>query len=138
MAAKKKAALSVPPTPPKTEEQAYQRHWNFYRTAAGRKIVKEELLEFPSKDRAAIADEMEVVRKKGTTAARHVRDDIYEVRVFMDGVTYRVLFATEGFYSHVLLAVRAFNKKTQELPDHEIDLALKRLREWRSRAKTAS
>lgn len=100
--------------------------------------MKEELLEFPSKDRAAIADEMEQVRKKGTAAARHVRDDIFEVRVFIDGVTYRVLFATEGFFNHVLLAVRAFNKKTQDLPDHEIDLALKRLREWRSRTKTAS
>ncbi len=117
------------------ELRDYQRQWNFYRTATDRKIVKEELLEFPPDDRAAIAVEMEAVRKEGLEAARHVRDDIYEVRISAKDVIYRVFFATEGRYSQVLLAVRAFNKKDQKTLDREIDLAIKRLKDWRSRQK---
>jgi len=132
---KKVAESRTDPEPPKPDPPTYQRQWNFYRTATDRKIVKEELLEFPPDDRADIVAEMEVVRKGGLEAARHVRDDIYEVRAWSNGVTYRVFFATEGRYSQVLLAVRAFNKKDQKTPDREINLAAKRLKDWRSRQK---
>lgn len=48
---------------------------------------------------------------------------------------YRVLFATEGGRSQVLLAVSAFSKKTQRTPPGEIATAQRRLADWRARAR---
>jgi len=45
-----------------------------------------------------------------------------------------VLFAREGPRGQVLLSLNAFNKKTQKTPPEKIDLAARRLRDWRSRA----
>jgi len=85
----------------------------------------------PEQDRARILAEMEIVREEGKKAARHVRGDIYEVRVTGKDVIYRVLFATEGRYNQVCLAVHAFDKKTRKTDPDDIDLAEKRLSDWR-------
>lgn len=115
--------------------RTFQRHWNFYRTEHGKKVVKEYLLALPATDRAAIVAEMEAVRVEGLEAARHVRGEIYEVRVTTQDLIYRVFFATEGRFSHILLALEAFSKKTPKAPPGKIDLAERRLAEWRARSK---
>lgn len=112
---------------------AVQRRWRDYRTPAGRRPVHEFLLDQPDAARAEIAAEMKVIRDLGLEAARHVRGDIYEVRVSHDRVAYRVLFANEGSKGRILLALEAFTKKTRKTPPHLIDLAEERLRDWRSR-----
>ncbi len=68
-------------------------------------------------------------------AARHLRSEIYEVRVSGENRIYRVLFATEGRYSQVLLALEAFDKKTQKTPPAKIELAQERLADWRKRGR---
>ena len=84
-------------------------------------------------DYALILVEMARVKEHGLRAARHLRDDIYEVRA--DGVNniYRVLFAKEGRYGQVLLSLDAFTKKSQKTPVAKIKLAEQRLRDWRLR-----
>ena len=77
---------------------------------------------------------MKEVRRDGVRAARHLRDDLFEVRADGDRVIYRVLFAREGERGRILLSLVAFNKKTQRTPPAQIDLAARRLRDWRSRA----
>jgi phage-related protein len=57
------------------------------------------------------------------------------VRADGDRVIYRILFAREGAHGQVLLSLNAFNKKTQKTPSQQIDLAARRLRDWRSRAQ---
>jgi len=76
---------------------------------------------------------MEIVRRRGLTAARHLRGDIYEVRADSDTRTFRVLFAAEGRFSQVLLALTAFQKTTRRTPATMIVLAERRLNEWRQR-----
>ena len=76
---------------------------------------------------------MEHVRQHGTRAARKLSSEIYEVRVDGNRVIYRVLFAVEGRRERVLLALEAFSKKTQKTPPQLIDLAEKRLADWRGR-----
>jgi len=69
----------------------------------------------------------------GLDAGRHLRGDIYELRVDGDKQAFRLLFTTEGRRSQVLLALEAFSKKTQRTPPAKIDLATRRLADWRAR-----
>jgi len=69
----------------------------------------------------------------GLDAGRHLRDDIYELRVDGDKQAYRLLSATDGRESQVLLALEAFSKKTQKTPPAKLDLAARRLAGWRAR-----
>jgi phage-related protein len=76
------------------------------------------------------------VRRDGIRAARQLRVDLFEVRADGERVIYRILFAREGARGQILLPLVAFNKKTQKTPPHQIELAARRLRDWRSRART--
>ena len=53
----------------------------------------------------------------------------------MDGdrVIYRILFAEEGRRGQILLALDGFNKKTQKTPRGTVELAKRRLADWRRR-----
>lgn len=115
------------------EKHEHRRHWRDYRTQSGRRPVKEFLDGLSDVDAAAVAAAMKDVRKHGTQAARHVRGDIFEVRADADRVIYRILFAAEGRFSQVLLALEGLKKKTQKTPPATIELAEKRLADWRQR-----
>ena len=113
----------------------HKRQWRDYRTASGARPIKDFLLALPDEDRAAVLEEMEYVREYGTSVARHVRQDMYEVRATYDTKAYRILFACEGRFQHVLLALNGFQKKTQQTPPAHIKLAEQRLVDWRQRGK---
>lgn len=49
---------------------------------------------------------------------------------------YRLLFAPEGRQGQILLALDGFSKKTQKTPPAKIELAEKRLADWRRRASS--
>lgn len=76
---------------------------------------------------------MKEVRQRGLPAARHLDDDIWEVRADGERVIYRILFAPQGRHSQVLLALGGFKKKTQKTPPEKIRLAKRRLRDWTER-----
>lgn len=65
--------------------------------------------------------------------ARHLRGDLYEVRAEADRRSIRVLFAKETRF--VLLSLAAFAKKTQKTPTRELELAERRLEDWRKRGR---
>jgi phage-related protein len=111
------------------------RRWRHYETPAGRRPVLEFIRKLSDGDKAAILAAMKEVRDGGVRAARHLEDEIFEVRADGDRVIYRILFAREGDRSQVLLALAAFKKKTQRTPPAEIALALRRLSDWRSRGR---
>jgi phage-related protein len=117
------------------EQSGHKRQWREYQTEHGARPIKDFLLALPDEDRAAILEEMEYVRQHGTTVARHVRQGIYEVRATYDTKAYRILFACEGRFHHVLLALNGFQKKTQQTPPAHIKLAEQRLADWRRRGK---
>jgi phage-related protein len=117
-------------------EDAERRHrWRHYETAAGNRPVLGFIRKVPDEDKAAILAAMQEVRREGTRAARHLRGELFEVRADGQQVIYRVLFAREGEQNQVLLSLVAFNKKTQKTPPEQIELAMRRLRDWRSRAR---
>ncbi len=111
----------------------HKRQWRDYRTESGARPVRDFLLTLPRADRFAILTEMEYVRIHGKSAARHLHQDIYEVRITHNTKAYRVLFAYEGHFNHILLSLEAFQKKTQQTPKNSIKLAEQRLADWRRR-----
>jgi phage-related protein len=110
-----------------------KRRWRDYRTAAGRRPIKEFIDRLSDVDAAAVVAAMKDVRETGLAAARHLRGEIYEVRADGDRQTFRILFAPEGRRSQVLLALEGFSKKTQKTPSEKIQLAERRLADWRRR-----
>jgi len=109
------------------------RQWRDYRTTAGGRPVKRFLDGLTDEEVASVVAGMKDVVERGLEAARHLRGDIYEVRA--DGATrsFRLLFSAEGRYSQVLLSLSAFEKRTQKTPPREVELAERRLRDWRDR-----
>jgi phage-related protein len=110
-----------------------KRRWRDYRTAAGRRPIREFIDRLSDVDAAAVIAAMKDVRETGLAAARHLRGEIYEVRADGDRQTFRILFAPEGRRSQVLLALEGFSKKTQKTPSEKIELAERRLADWRRR-----
>jgi phage-related protein len=119
----------------------HKRQWRDYRTANGRRPTVEFFDDLKAKnlneDLVMILKNMKRVANLGLPAARHLRGDIYEVRTNGTAGNYRILFATEGRYSQVLLSLEAFVKKTPKTPPAKIKLAEDRLRDWRSRGSAA-
>jgi phage-related protein len=113
----------------------HHRQWRDYRTPAGSRPVKEFLAKLTDEEAAGVAAGMRDVRQRGTAAARHLRGDIYEIRADAATRSFRLLFSCEGRFSQVLLALSVYEKRTQKAPAQEIELAEKRLKDWRERAK---
>lgn len=111
----------------------YRRQWRYYKTTAGGDPVGRFLDGLTDEEAAQVVAAMKDVGKNGLRVAKHLRADVYEV--IADGPTrsFRVLFAAEGRYNQVLLAVVAFAKKTQKTPGRMLDLAESRLADWRNR-----
>jgi phage-related protein len=80
---------------------------------------------------------MKAVTTEGLARARHLRGEIHEVRAPAGSVSYRVLFAPQGRRGQVLLALEAFSKKSQKTPRRSLDLAERRLRDWRRRGRNS-
>jgi phage-related protein len=118
----------MPPT------RSLRRRWRFYATPAGRQPVKDLIASLSDADAAALAAAMLDVRENGLVAARHLRGEIYEVRAEAASASYRLLFAEEGAKGRVLLGLHAFSKKTKRTPPQAIELAARRLADWRRRA----
>lgn len=118
-----------------TQHPAHRR-WRDYRTESGRRPVKEFLAALPIDDRAAIAAAMKDIQIHGNAGAHQLRGDIYEVRAYAGRRQYRVLYATEGKSDQVLLSVHAIVKTTRSIPLRDIDLTVRRLRNWRSRRRS--
>lgn len=116
-------------------QRIVRRRWRFYATPAGKKPAKDFIDRLSDADAAEVAAAMLDVRKNGLVAARHLRGDLYEVRAEATNASYRLVFAEEGKRGRVLLALHAFSKQTQRTPPRSIDLAARRLADWRRHSR---
>ena len=122
----------------KSNSSEPKRRWRDYRTARGRRPVKEFLDSLSDADAADVVAAMKIVAREGIRSARHVEGEIFEVRAYGDKQTFRVLFAQEGERDQVLLALEAFSKKQERLSRETIELAKRRLADWRARSRPAT
>lgn len=125
----------MPSVAAENEKSSYKRQWRDYQTPAGNRPVKEFLKALTVDERAAIYAAMKEVREEGLSAAKHLDGDIWEVKADTADKFFRVLFAPEGRYGQVLLALEGFAKKTRKTPPQTLRLAKRRLSDWRSRRR---
>jgi phage-related protein len=101
----------------------------FYRTLSGREPVREWLRELPEDDRKIVGEDIKDVEFSwplGMPLVRSLGRGLWEVRTTLtQGRIARVIFSVEHGQMFLL---HAFIKKTQETPQSELDLALKRMK----------
>lgn len=112
-----------------------KRRWRDYQTPAGRRPVRDFLAGLAEDDATAVLAAMKDVEKNGLAVAKHLEDEIHELKAEGLRQTFRILFAPEGKHEQILLALEAFSKKTQKTPPTKIRLAKRRLSEWRARGR---
>jgi len=102
----------------------------FYRTATGRKPVREWLLELSREDRRVIGKDIQKVEfgwPIGMPYCRSLRHGLWEARSDLSGGRIvRVIFSIVG---GEMVLLHGFEKKSQKTPKHDIELAFKRKRE---------
>jgi len=113
------------------------KRWRYYVTAAGKDIAKDELSALDPAAKAVVLQAMSRHRsgKLFPREEEHIDGDLHAIRVFFGGCTYRVLYAYEGQSDQVLLALHVITKKQRRLSPATRKLALKRLADWRGRAR---
>ena|SRR5438270_2159521 len=111
--------------------------WRFYSTPSGREPVRDFLYDprLSDLDAANIAAAMKEVRRLGRAHpdVNHLTGDIWQIEIDGTRVIYRLLFAEEGRFGQVLLALEIVNKKWQRARAQNIRLAEDRLADWRQR-----
>ncbi|MFZ4624958.1 MAG: type II toxin-antitoxin system RelE/ParE family toxin [Rhodoferax sp.] len=104
----------------------------FYRSASGDEPVREWLKALDKADRQAIGEDIAYVQYKwpiGKPRVDHLQGSIWEVRSKIGNRIARVLFAVEGAE---MILLHAFIKKTRQTNPSDIELAGKRLKEWKN------
>ena len=102
----------------------------FFRSKVGNEPVREWLKILSKHQRRTIGEDIAYVQFKwpiGKPRVDHLRGPIWEVRSTFDNRIARTLFAVE---KGRMLLLHAFVKKTQRTPESDIELALKRFKEW--------
>jgi phage-related protein len=102
----------------------------FYRAISSDEPVREWLKGLSKADRQAIGEDIAYVQYKwpiGKPQVDHLRGPIWEVRSTIGNRIARVLFAVE---KSEMVLLHGFIKKTQQTNPADIELALKRLKDW--------
>ena len=102
----------------------------FFQTTSGSEPVRDWLKRLSKDERKIIGEDIAYVQFKwpiGKPRVDHLRGAVWEVRSSLDNRIARTLFAVEGGQ---MVLLHGFIKKTQHTPDSDIELALKRFKEW--------
>jgi len=102
----------------------------FFRSKVGNEPVREWLKGLAKEQRKAIGEDIAYVQFKwpiGKPRVDHLRGAVWEIRSSLDNRIARTLFAVAGGQ---LVLLHGFIKKTRHTPDSDIELALKRFKEW--------
>lgn len=104
----------------------------FFRTEKGSEPVREWLLDLTKLERKQIGEEISYVQFKwpiGKPQVDHLDGPIWEVRTTLQTRIARVLFAVDG---SIMLLLHGVIKKTQATDRDDIELALKRYKDWKT------
>ena len=102
----------------------------FYRSASGDEPIRDWLKALNKQERQSIGEDIAYVQFKwpiGKPRVDHLRGSIWEVRSTIGNRIARILFAVE---QGEMILLHAFIKKTQQTDPADIDLALKRMKDW--------
>jgi len=108
----------------------------FYTTASGRCPVQDHLDKLPDKTVQKIVWVLRLVREMDRVPAQYFKklagaEDIWEIRADVGRDTFRLL----GFFhgQDMIVLTNSFQKKSQQTPQREIELAKQRRTEYKTR-----
>jgi phage-related protein len=112
------------------------RRIDFYKTVTGVSPVEEFFDTLSDTQTKKILWVMKLVKELNPVPSQYFTklvntDDIWEVRVQIGGIIFRLLGFIEG--DRLVILTNGFQKKTQKTPRHEIELAESRKREHQGR-----
>jgi phage-related protein len=107
----------------------------FYQTQNGRRPVETELLKLDRDNRAKVLAHLDFLEKNEKTLkephVKYLGDGLKELRTSIHPGQYRVVYFLQLKEEIVLL--HSFKKKTQKTPKKDLDLAKKRMKDWKGR-----
>jgi len=110
-----------------------KRRWKavFYTTEAGRCPVLEAIRGLPETDRVEIGQTLRLVQQEGPAVGMPFTEQVTgekgAVRVRVGRTRWRIFFTQLG---RELVILHMFAKKTRAMPQHEIEIAERRRRDW--------
>ncbi|HEX4838924.1 MAG TPA: type II toxin-antitoxin system RelE/ParE family toxin [Rhabdochlamydiaceae bacterium] len=102
---------------------------DFYKQPNGREVVREWLRSLPKEERRIIGEDIKMVQDGwplGMPLVRSLGKKLWEVRSTLPNTIARVLFI---MHEGQMVLLHGFIKKTQQTPQHDIDIALARAKE---------
>lgn len=107
----------------------------FYVDGRGRAVVRDFIKELNKKSRAKIGRYIELLEQHGPDLVRpyadHVRDKIRELRIHAADGNVRIFYFF--FIDKRIVLLYAFKKKTQDLPEREIEQAERNMEDFLAR-----
>ena len=104
----------------------------FYETPSGRSPTLDFIDKQPARDQAVLVAVLEDVENNGFAAKgaqfRQLQGKLWEIKIKAPSGGYRFLYATLD--KDNLIILHGFKKKTQKTPKKEMEIAIKRLKEW--------
>lgn len=111
----------------------------FYQDTRGRVPADKWIRTLPEPDRARIFKTIGLLRQYGVQLrmphARHLSGKIWELRIAVGRLDYRILYAAIGGRQFLLL--HGFSKKTLKTPPGELEMAERRLTDYQARTREA-
>ena len=106
-----------------------------YRTRRGDRPVEEYLEQLQEKHRAKIAGSIQLLAREGPNLRRPYADTVdgplRELRITLGRLEHRIFHYV--VLGDAIVLLHAFNKKTQQLPRRELDLARSRMDDLNAR-----
>src|SRR5579863_10623354 len=105
----------------------------FYRTSAGNHVVRDWLRSFDKEDRSVLGEDLKTVQlgfPLGLQLCRPLGQGLWEVRSTLKGNREARLIFYQDSQAQALVVLHGFIKKARQTPKSDIDLALKRKREF--------
>lgn len=103
----------------------------FFRTGSGTEPVRRWLKSLPATHKKAVGEDIKTVQfgwPLGMPLVEKLEPHLWEVRTNVpDGIA-RVIFTVDG---QVMILLHGFIKKTQQIPQKELNMARTRLRQYR-------
>ncbi|MBV6506726.1 MAG: hypothetical protein ILNGONEN_02308 [Syntrophorhabdaceae bacterium] len=111
---------------------------NFYRTESGSSPVEDFLDSLSGKQAQKVMWVLRLIEELDIVPGQYLKklvntDDIWEIRVQVGGNIFRLLGFFDG--ATLMILTNGFAKKSQKTPRQEIDLAVRRKREYLSRKR---
>ena len=103
----------------------------FYITVAGKEPVRDWLLSLSQEEKKTIGEDIKTIQfgwPIGMPVSRKVSKDLWEVRSSLHNKIARVIFTIDGT---TIVLLHGLIKKTQKLPQKDLDIAKKRLADLR-------